>query len=168
MPANDVSLTANAKPIVYNITYDLQGGTVNGTNPTTYTVETPTFTLINPTKQGYVFTGWTGSNGTTAQTSVSVVKGTTRDLHFTANWTPATDTPYVVRHYTENLDGTSWTLESTENKTGTTGETITVANLKKAITGFTYKEGKVNGSVVTTATVAADGRHQQHQRRRSL
>ena len=157
MPANDVSLTANAKVIVYNITYDLQGGTVNGTNPATYTAETPTFTLINPTKQGYVFTGWTGSNGTTAQTSVSVVKGTTGDLHFTANWKAGTGIPYVVNHYTENLNGTSWTLNSTDNLQGTTGQVLTVANMKKAIAGFTYKEGKVGGTTVTTATVAADG-----------
>ncbi len=42
----------------YNITYDLAGGTVSG-NPTTYTVQTETFTLNNPVKEGYTFVGWT-------------------------------------------------------------------------------------------------------------
>ena len=44
-----------------NITYNLQGGTVTG-NPETYCSGKDRFTLNNPTKTGYIFTGWTGSN----------------------------------------------------------------------------------------------------------
>ena len=39
-------------PTEYTITYDLAGGTAEG-NPDTYTIETRTFTLTNPTKSGY-------------------------------------------------------------------------------------------------------------------
>ncbi len=42
----------------YNITYNLDGGTVSG-NPTTYTAKTETIVLNEPTKAGYKFTGWT-------------------------------------------------------------------------------------------------------------
>lgn len=59
------SYTANWTPINYTITYNLDGGTAN--NKTSYNIETATFTLSNPTKNGYVFVGWTGSNGTTPQ-----------------------------------------------------------------------------------------------------
>ena len=157
MPDNDVTLTANEEIINYKITYYLEGGTVSPANPTSYNVETPTFKLNNPTRPGYVFTGWDGSNGDELETDVSVVQGVTGDLEFTAHWEPSTKTPYKVRHYVETTDGTGWDLYRTEDRTGTTGATITVEDERLAITGCSYKEGRVNGTVVTTATVAADG-----------
>ena len=47
----------------YNIVYDLNGGKMEGTptNPTTYTVESEKITLKNPTRVGYEFAGWTGT-----------------------------------------------------------------------------------------------------------
>lgn len=71
-------------PINYTISYNLNGGSAS--NKTSYTIETNTFTLANPTKTGYTFAGWTGSNGTTKQTSVSIAKGSTGDKTYTANW----------------------------------------------------------------------------------
>lgn len=79
-------VTASWSVIPYTITYNLDGGTVSGTNPTQYNVETATFSLINPTKVGYDFVGWTGSCGSTPQTSVSIAKGSTGNKTYTANW----------------------------------------------------------------------------------
>ena len=48
-------------PIVYTITYELNGGswTADNENPTSYHVETPTFALQNTVqKAGYTFSGW--------------------------------------------------------------------------------------------------------------
>lgn len=84
MPAKNVTLTAEASIIHYNITYHLDGGSVSG-NPTTYTVE-DSFALNNPEKIGNRFCGWTGSNGETLQSLVTVTKGTIGDLEFYANW----------------------------------------------------------------------------------
>ena len=80
----------------YSITYDLQGGTATGNNPTSYTVETASFTLSNPTKTGYTFAGWTGANGTTPQTTVTVPKNSTGVRSYKANWT--------ANSYTVTLD----------------------------------------------------------------
>ena len=44
----------------YSITYDLDGG--HAINKTAYDVEAENFTLENPLKKGYEFTGWTGTN----------------------------------------------------------------------------------------------------------
>ncbi|MBR0384175.1 MAG: InlB B-repeat-containing protein, partial [Eubacteriaceae bacterium] len=59
------SYTATWTRITYNITYDLDGGKMNDgeNNPATYNIETEDITLKEPTKKGYNFTGWTGSNG---------------------------------------------------------------------------------------------------------
>ena len=88
MPASDVTLTANAEIIEYTVSYNLDGGALadGKTNPTEFYVTTDTFTLNNPEKKGYTFLGWTGSNGTTAQTEVSVEQGTYQNLSYTANW----------------------------------------------------------------------------------
>ena len=77
---------ARWEPVNYNITYDLQGGTLSTANPTTYNAETETFTLNNPTKTGYVFAGWTGSNGLIPETTVTIPKGSYKDKAYIANW----------------------------------------------------------------------------------
>lgn len=51
-------------PFTYNITYNLDGGTNNSANPSTYTVLYGV-TFSNPTKIGYIFSHWTDANGTT-------------------------------------------------------------------------------------------------------
>ena len=71
----------------YKITYNLDGGSMSG-QPTSYNVESSTFTLPTPTKTGHIFTGWTGSNGTTPQKTVAVNKGTRGNLSYMANWAP--------------------------------------------------------------------------------
>ena len=70
----------------YTIAYDLAGGTAEG-NPDTYTIETGAFTLKNPTKSGYTFTGWsgTGLDGENNMT-VTIPKGSTGERRYTAHW----------------------------------------------------------------------------------
>uniref|UniRef100_UPI003FF05482 S-layer homology domain-containing protein n=1 Tax=Gemmiger formicilis TaxID=745368 RepID=UPI003FF05482 len=70
----------------YTITYDLDGGTAEG-NPDTYTVETDAFTLKNPTRPGYTFTGWSGT-GLTGEDNLTVTiqKGSTGNRSYTAHW----------------------------------------------------------------------------------
>ena len=84
-----VSLTAQTQIETYTIDYELNGGALEAgkTNPATYTLETAAFRLEEPTRTGYTFAGWTGSNGTTPQTDVGIAQGSTGNLHFEANWT---------------------------------------------------------------------------------
>ena len=53
---------------------------------TVYTVETADFVLPQPGRDGFEFTGWTGSNGSTPQTAVVIRRGTMGNLSYTANW----------------------------------------------------------------------------------
>ena len=70
----------------YTITYDLDRGTADD-NPTGYTVETETFTLKNPTRPGYIFSGWSGT-GLTGENNLTVTieKGSTGNRSYTAHW----------------------------------------------------------------------------------
>ena len=75
-------------PVNYTISYNLNNcGTVSGTNPTSYNYASAAITLKNPSKTGYTFTGWTGSNGTTAQTTVTIPNHSNGNKSYTANCT---------------------------------------------------------------------------------
>ena len=105
----------NTDSNVYSITYNLNGGTMSG-QKTSYTVA-DSFTLPQPTKTGYTFSGWTGSNGTTPQKTVTVNKSTRGNLSYTANWEKkvltttfhrnrdASDTVTAVQKYTYGVEG---------------------------------------------------------------
>ena len=56
MPDEDYEL--QAKWNYFKITYELNGGTNDVDNPTSYTVESSTITLKNPSKLGATFLGW--------------------------------------------------------------------------------------------------------------
>lgn len=73
---------------VYKITYDLDGGVLNdgSHNPGSYAEISLPFSLSVPTKDGYEFIGWTGSNGDTPELEVRIPKGTTGNLNYKANW----------------------------------------------------------------------------------
>ena len=81
MPATvteDRTFTATYTPIEYDIVYIMNDGTNNPANPDTYTIETPTITLEDPTRDGYTFDGWTPGD--------SIPQGSTGTKTFTAHW----------------------------------------------------------------------------------
>jgi len=110
MPAEDVTVKAQWKVVNYSITYDLDGGTVEG-NPNSYTVESD-FTLKNPTKEGYTFAGWSGTGFSGTEKAVTI-KNATGNREYTANWTA---NQYTI---TFNTDGGS-EVESITQDYGTT------------------------------------------------
>ncbi|MGN0736460.1 MAG: InlB B-repeat-containing protein [Anaerovoracaceae bacterium] len=138
---NNITLTARfSNPKTYNISYDLNGGTA--TNPTSYTVESGAIRLNNPTKPGYTFTGWSGTDLIGADNmTVTISKGSTGDRAYIANWTPDT---YGI---TYNLNGgtatnpTDYTVES---------EAITLNNPTKP--GYTFTGWSGTGLTGTNNT----------------
>ena len=72
--------------INYSISYDVNGGTALSSPRTSYNVESSAYTLPVTSRTGYTFTGWTGSNGTTPQKSVTIAAGSTGNKSYTANW----------------------------------------------------------------------------------
>ncbi|MBQ9730084.1 MAG: InlB B-repeat-containing protein, partial [Clostridia bacterium] len=145
------SVTVYAKwtPITYTIAYTLNGGSAS--NVVNYTIETATFTLNNPTRAGYTFSGWTGTGLGGATQTVTIAKGSMGNRTYTATWTANDDTAYKVEYYLQNSDGNGYTLAATETLTGTTDTTAT-ANVK-TFEHFTYDEDESTIS----GTITGDG-----------
>ena len=134
----------------YSILYNLDGGTVQQNNPTSYTTSTATFTLNNPTKTGYTFTGWSGTDLTgDTNLTVTIPQGSTGDRSYTAHFVTNT---YYVRYNANTGQG------SMPNQTMTYGTSATLTP-----NSFEKPEYFFNGWAT-----AADGSGNQYQDEESV
>ena len=83
---SDVSLCAKWCVKEYNISYDLDGGINNESNPNVYTI-IDEIVLQNPTKDGYTFDGWTYSEQSEPTQNIVIHAGFKEELFFKAHWT---------------------------------------------------------------------------------
>ena len=143
----DRSYTATWIPVGYTVSYELAGGAVEAENPATYTIETETFTLVNPTRDGYDFAGWTGTGLTEATKVVTVDKGSTGNRSYTATWTP------VIYNLTYDLAGGS---VETENPSTYTIETETFTLVNPTRDGYDFAGWTGTGLDEPTMTVAIE------------
>ena len=139
-PVNS-SMTLYAKwtANTHTLSWNANGGTLSGT----YTSGNVAFgtAIVAPTatRQGYTFAGWDQTVPATMPDN---------DLAFVAQWTPNTNTAYVVKHYKQNIADNNYTIAETENLTGTTGASVSPA--VKDYEGFTAPAQQ-------TVTILADG-----------
>ena len=132
----------------YSISYNLNGGSISG-QKTSYNVNTDTFTLPIPTKTGYTFTGWTGSNGTTPQKNVTISKGSTGNKSYTANWS--------INSYTltVNPNGGLWNGSSSSQNIAQNYNTIKSIPVPTR-TGYTFLRWDLKGSGTLNNRITSD------------
>ena len=123
----DRSYTAIWTPTVYTITYNLNGG--SAANPTSYTIESSDITLANPTRTGYTFAGWTGTDLDSATLSVTIEHGSTGDRSYTATWT--------INVYTISYDLADGSV-ATPNPTSYTVESADITLTNPTRDGYTF------------------------------
>ena len=143
------NLEAIWNPISYRINYELNGGTNDSLNPSTYTIE-DTVTFKPASKQGYNFEGW--YEDTTFTMGIESFSNRSGDVTVYAKWSPRTDTPYKVEHYKENKNGV-YELADTDNLTGTT-DSLVIATAKEYAS---YKENMAHEDRRNAGLVAPDG-----------
>lgn len=150
--ADEVEKGQSPSISIYTITYDLDGGTVDVENKKEYTEETEDFTLTNPTKTGYTFSGWSGTGITGTSTEVIIVKGSTGNKTYHANWTANTYTVTLntngatscadLTSYTYGVGATLPTPEKTNYEFGGWYENATFSGTPKAAISATATGNK--------------------------
>ena len=111
---DNMNLYAQWDPIIYSISYVLNGGVNNENNPTMYTIESSDIELLLPSKVGHTFLGWT-FNDSVVET---IEQGTTGDFILEAQW--------QVNEYQVTLDANGGILNGETQLTVTYGELFAI------------------------------------------
>ncbi len=143
----NITLVANWRAHTYSITYELNGGTNNSSNPSSYTIENSTINLKDATRYGYNFDGWYKDSSFTDKIT-TINNGSYGNLVIYAKWKPIT---YSVSY---NLNGG---VNSSNNPSSYTVEdNITFSAPTK--TGYSFIGWfDDNGNQVTSISVGTTG-----------
>ncbi len=132
------------KPTEYTVTFELGGGEMQVHSLTVEKGEAVDLSAYTPTRQGYVFTGWTDESGNAV--TLTVVNS---DVTFTAGWQAAQNT---VTYY---VNGEEYLVTS-----ALTGETVTLASYDSEETGEFFgwfTDGEMTSLAGTAVVVAPAG-----------
>lgn len=83
---SNLTLYAEWDTVEYKISYEMNGGTNNVSNPTFYTVESDPITFAEPTYPGYKFIGWFYDAGFTSPATGIAKNSTTGEKTLYAKW----------------------------------------------------------------------------------
>ncbi len=155
MGYENAKITAKWNINSYSLTVNPNGGKYNNsTENTVYenVLYNSAKTIVDPTKEGYVFGGWTISGATDSTLVEKALTMGSANTTLTAIWIPANNTKYNVNHYLETLEGGyPDTPNFSKEMAGTTGEnTAAEANEYEGFTAqaFTQLAIAANGSTV--------------------
>ena len=132
------------KPTEYTVTFELGGGEMQVQSLTVEKGGAVDLSAYTPTRQGYVFTGWTDENGNAV--TLTVVNS---DVTFTAGWQAAQNT---VTYY---VNGEEYLVTS-----ALTGETVTLAPYDSEEAGEFFgwfTDGEMTSLAGTAVVVAPAG-----------
>lgn len=94
--------------------------------------------LDNPRRDGYRFTGWTGSNGTEPQTGIVISAGSVGDRHYTANWDErlrVTCEDWLIDSYGNRVENITTQVDGFLAKGESTGKYQVVERMKERFAG---------------------------------
>ena len=137
----------DADPDVYPITYNLNNGHLDKdvSNPKSYTKKTDTFTLNNPSKDGYDFTGWSGTDLVGQNNlKVTIEKGSRGARSYEAFYSP--------KNYRIDYDNTCGEVQNPEDYTIET-PTFTLNNPSKDGYEFTGWKTEDDETKVLNVTI---------------
>lgn len=152
MPAENVEFEATWVAAEYTVTFETGNGETVA--PETYFLgELVTLPVL--TRTGYNFAGWSIDG--------EIINGDffmpAKSVTLKAEWTPSSNTAYIVNRYLMKVDGKGYNVTS-EELYGTTGETVTITPDK--VEGFTFNssisriEGKINANGSTNFNIYYD------------
>ena len=138
----------------YNVTLNVDGGTIaEGENVTSYVYGVGA-QLPTPTKTGYTFAGWYDQSPLTPQAPVTQIGANEAGSKiYDAKWEEGEGTVYKVEHYKQNPGTNTYDKVDTDDFSGKTGLTVTAR--PKTYEGYT--ENQAHEDRVATGEIKADG-----------
>ena len=145
----------NSKNTSFSNKYYLTGGKLLEENQETYTSGVSEFAINNPTREGYNFVGWTGSNianyntlNIEPQKNLSITKENVGNNVYTANWKPIEyKINYIANNGTNESKIQNFTYNVSQkiikNDFVKEGYVFKEWNTKEDGTGISYSEDKV-------------------------
>ena len=115
--------------ITYSISYELNGGTNVAGNPTSYTTNSDTVSILNPTRSGYFFEGWYKTSDFSGNPVSEIESGSFGNVSLYAKWKAISYTISYVLNGGEN---------SSENRSEYTIESNSIALASPSKTGATF------------------------------
>ena len=135
--AQNITVNAVYTPVIYKVIYNVAGAydvdTPVNANPTSYTIEDETITLVPASKTGYTFVKWTKDG----EDITEIAQGSHGDITVTAVWE-------VIEYNIEYIDA-----PVNSNVTSYTVETETFALATPEKTGYDFVNWTENGIAVT-------------------
>ena len=144
------------KLIDYAITYYLNSGTNSGSNPATYTYETATITLQDPSRSYYTFQGWYTESGFTNRV-YNIPNHSSGEKAFWAKWSENMTTVNLVASPT---GAGTFTVNSSTVTSTSAGKTTNPSVTAVAAAGYYVKTSstvwsKNNNNISLSSTTAA-------------
>jgi len=151
--------------VYHNINYIVDGKADNSAgNPERYKEgSTTTYTIYNPTKHGYTFSGWYSNQELNGNKVTTLdVSGKTTDItlygKFTKNKEPYAN--YTINHYLEDEDGTitkdnkKYKLDNKQTKSAETDSTVT--ENAHTYDGYAAEKSSLSGKVTEDGSLVLD------------
>lgn len=136
----------------YTITYELNGGSLETANPSTYEMATETFILNEPVRIGYNFGGWYETANYTGERVTQIEKGSYGDKKLYAKWN------LILYSISYILNGGT---SVSENPTAYTVETETFELIPPECAGYTfggwYSSPDFSGSPISKVEKSSHG-----------
>lgn len=134
-----VSASTTYTPIDYTITYETNGGTLDGSQKTSYNIETNTFSLPTGANWSSVptdkqFGGWYADASFETGQVTQIIKGTTGHKTFYAKWDDVAKTYYEVNW----IDGDGVTIKTEQVEEGTTPSYTGADPIKTSTDQYSY------------------------------
>ncbi len=148
----DATVVLEWTKIEYNITYITDSKTTNPNTNVTYNVETPTITLLNPTRPNATFVGWFTTPEFLAESKVeSIATGTINDITLYAKF----EINYSTIKY--NLNGASGSLDDVKLEIGDAYELPTPSSLGMEFVGWYIDVNNEATKLSNTGTWSYEG-----------
>ena len=153
---SNITLKAKWEVVTYKITYELNNGTGDKDNPTSYTIETDDFTIKDPVSgpgETPNFVGWYSDKDFTKPAVTTITKGSTGNLSFYAKW--SAKSTFTVTFNFVGVEGS----DSVKVEDGEALTSVQLESVKSKISSdyvfvdfYTNKECTTKFDVTTTIT----------------